>query len=63
MILSLDVRSLVVEGDRACATTHYQLQPPAGLVFASDVAEVFVVQDGRISSLEIYFDPTPYPRR
>ena len=63
MIASLDVRTLVVEGDRACATTRYQLQPPSGPPFRSDVAEVFVVQNGRIASLEIYFDPTPYPRR
>ena len=63
MIASLDVRNVVVEGDRACATTRYQLQPPSGAAFASDVAEVFVVRDGRIRSLEIYFDPSPYPKR
>ena len=63
MIASLDVRNVVAEGDRACATTRYQLQPPSGTAFASDVAEMFVVREGRIASLEIYFDPAPYPRR
>jgi ketosteroid isomerase-like protein len=62
-IVSFDVRIVVVESDRACTTTRYQLQPPSGPAFASDVAEMFVVRDGRIVSLEIYFDPTPYPRR
>jgi ketosteroid isomerase-like protein len=63
MIVALDVRHLVVEDDHACALTRYELQPPAGPAFISDVAELFVVRDGQIVSLEIYFDPTPYPRR
>jgi ketosteroid isomerase-like protein len=63
MIVSLEVQHLLVDGDRACATTRYQLQPPAGPGFTSDVAEVFAVRDGLIRSLEIYFDSAPYPRR
>jgi ketosteroid isomerase-like protein len=63
MIKSLEVQSLLVDGDRACATTRYQLQPPAGASFTSDVAEMFSVRDGQIRSLEIYFDSAPYPRR
>ena len=63
MIASLDVRNVVAEGDRACVTTRYHLQPPSGPAFESDVAEMFVVRGDRIASLEIYFDPSPYPRR
>ena len=63
MITALDVRDVLVDGDRACTTTRYQLQPPVGSIFASDVAEVFAVRDGKIRSLEIYFDSAPYPRR
>lgn len=63
MIVSLEVRDLMVDRDRACATTRYRLQPPVGDAFTSDVAEVFGVQDGRIRSLELYFDSAPYPRR
>ena len=48
--------------DEACALTRYQLQPPAGPVFGSDVAEVFGVRDGKISSLDIYFDSSPFPK-
>jgi ketosteroid isomerase-like protein len=62
MIVSFDTGSIIVESERACVTTRYQLQPSSGSTFMSDVAEVFVVRDGRIASLEIYFDPTPYPR-
>jgi len=63
MIKSLEVQNLLVDGDRACATTRYQLQPPAGASFTSDVAEMFSVRDGQIRSFEIYFDSAPYPRR
>jgi len=63
MIVSLEVQTLLVEGDRACATTRYQLQPPVGPAFTSDVAELFAVSEGRIRSLEIYFDSAAFPRR
>jgi len=63
MIVSVDVRELIVEGDRACARTHYALQPPnAGPEFASDVAEFFSVAGGKIASLAIYFDSAPFPK-
>lgn len=62
MITELEVRDLVVEGSKACALTRYQLQPPAGPAFSSDVAEVFDVRDGKISSFDIYFDSSPFPK-
>src|SRR5262245_59172043 len=62
MITSVEVRHLLVEGDRACALTRYQLQRPDGSAFASDVAEIFSVSDGKIRSLDIYFDTAPYPK-
>ena len=62
MITALEVKDLIVDGDRACALTRYQLQPPQGPTFESHVAEVFKVRDGKISSLEIYFDSAPFQR-
>jgi ketosteroid isomerase-like protein len=61
-IRSVEVRTLLIEGDRACALTHYDLQPPAGDQFSTDVAEIFTVRDGRIDSLAIYFDTAPFPK-
>jgi len=61
-ISSMEVRDLIVDGQRACALTRYQLQPPGRPAFQSDVAEVFGVQDGKIRSLDIYFDTTPFPK-
>lgn len=63
MITALEVRDILVDGDKACALTRYELQPPGGQTFASDVAEVFRVRDGMITSLDIYFDSSPFPRQ
>jgi ketosteroid isomerase-like protein len=60
MIRGLEVRQLIVDGDRACATTRYVLERPGGGSFTCDVAEVFTVRDGMIDSLEIYFDSAPF---
>ena len=61
MIKALEVRDLIVEGTKVCALTRYQLQTPAGS-FQSDVAELFTVTNGKISSLAIYFDTAPFPK-
>ena len=62
MIRGLEVRSVIVDGDHACALTRYDLQPPAGPLFQSHVAEVFGVRGGKITSFDIYFDSAPFPK-
>lgn len=63
MIRSVELRELIVDGERACALTRYQLQPPnGGPAFSSDVAEILMVRNDQIVSLEIYFDTAPYPK-
>lgn len=62
MISALEVRHLMVDGDKACALTRYELRPPSGPAFESHVAEVFGVRDGKIRSFEIYFDSAPFPK-
>lgn len=63
MVASVSVRDLIVEGDNACALTHYELHPPTGAPgFESDVAEIFSVSNGKINSFGIYFDTAPYPK-
>ena len=53
---------MLIEGDRACALTHYELRSPGGDSFTSDVAEIFTVADGTIVSFAIYFDTAPFPK-
>ncbi|HUI30584.1 MAG TPA: nuclear transport factor 2 family protein [Candidatus Acidoferrales bacterium] len=62
MISSVEVRDIIVEADKACALTRYELQPPKGSNFTSDVAEIFKVRDDKIDSLSIYFDNSPFPK-
>ena len=62
MVSSVEVRSLIVDGATACALTRYELQPPRGAAFQSDVAEIFTVHDGKIDTFGIYFDTSPYPK-
>ena len=62
MITGLEIRQLLVDGDTACALTRYDLQPPGGQAFGSDVAEVFRVRAGKITSFDIYFDSAPFPK-
>jgi ketosteroid isomerase-like protein len=61
MIAAVELRDLIVDGERACALTSYALSTPGGK-FSSEVAEVFTVRDGKIRSLSIYFDSTPFQK-
>jgi ketosteroid isomerase-like protein len=63
MITAVEVKRLIVDGDHACALTRYTLRPPAGPAFTSDVAEVFGVRGGKITSFDIYFDSAPFPKQ
>ena len=62
-IVSFQLKELLLDGERACALTRYELQPPGKAPFASDVAEIFTVKDGKIDSFAIYFDTAPYPKQ
>lgn len=60
MITAIEVKGLVVEGEKACVLTRYELKPPQGPAFESHVAEVFEVRDGKIIAFDIYFDSAPF---
>lgn len=63
MIVSFELRDLIVDGDKACGLARYELQAPnGGPRFSSDVAEIFTVTGGKITSFAIYFDTAPYPK-
>lgn len=61
-VASLELRDLIAEGERVCATVRYEVRGADGKTFTSDVAEVYTVHLGQIQSLAIYFDTAPYPR-
>jgi ketosteroid isomerase-like protein len=61
-IASMKVLDLLVDGDKACARTHYDLRTPNGTMIESDVAELFTVINGKIRDFAIYFDSAPFPK-
>jgi hypothetical protein len=60
MVVSVEVRDLIIEGEKACVLSRYGLRPPKGDAFHCDVAEIFTVKNGMIESLAIYFDTSPF---
>jgi ketosteroid isomerase-like protein len=62
MIDALEIRDILVDGAKACVLTKYDLQPPGRPMFESNVAEIFEVREGKITSLRIYFDSAPFPK-
>ena len=56
------MRDLLIDGDKGCALTRYQLKRPEIPAFESNVAEVFRVREGKIVSFDIYFDSAPFPK-
>lgn len=63
MIVSVEVRDMIIDGEKACVLTRYSLQPLQGDSFISEVAEIITVKSGKITSLDIYFDSAPFPKR
>lgn len=61
-IVTMEVRDLMIDDEKVLALTHYELQHPAGNTFSSDLAEIFTVKKGKISTFEIYFDSAPFPK-
>jgi len=61
-IRSMTVKDVLFDGEKACALTHYELQAPDGNTFITDVAEVFLVKNGKIHSFAIYFDSAPFAK-
>lgn len=63
MVNDWTLRTLVIEGDRAIALTHYRVQPPNGApAFDNDEAEAFIVRGQTISDFKICFDSAPCPK-
>ena len=53
---SVELKELIVEGDKASVVTRYALQSPKGNTDICDVAEIFSVKNGEIQSNSIIFD-------
>ena len=52
-IISVTVKDLIIDGEKACALTHYELLAPKANTLNSDVAEIFTVKNGKIDSFAL----------
>lgn len=55
-VKSLKVNELIVEEYRACTTITYNLESPSGQNANCEIAEVLMVENGKIYSSCIFFD-------
>ena len=62
MSKTVEIKDIIVDGNKACVLTRYELQPSGGPIFDSHVAEVFEVRGDKITSFDIYFDSAPFPK-
>ena len=53
---TMKVKQMIVEGDRASVIGNYDFQFPNGLKINGNVSENWVVKNGKLQSLTLYFD-------
>ncbi len=51
-----EIKSIIAEGNTACALTHYQLGHPSKALLDIDSCEIIKVENGKVVSMEVYFD-------
>lgn len=60
VVRSVQISNLIIDGNNASVIAHYELVSPKGNTTGSDIAEVFVIKDGKIESSSIFFDTTAF---
>jgi ketosteroid isomerase-like protein len=54
--ISMRVKQMVVEGDKASVIGNYDFQFPNGNTINGNVSENWTIKDGKLKSLKLYFD-------
>ena len=62
LVKSLKVKTLIIEGGRACAVVNYVLVSPKGDSLSCDVAEIWEIKNGKLDSMAMYFDTAAYQK-
>ena len=62
LVRGLQVKQIIVENGNACALVSYDFVSPKGTLFSSDVAEIWKVENGKLSSLAIDFDTAAFQK-
>ena len=53
---TMRVKEMIIQDDKACVIGNYDYVFPNGKSINGDVAEIWKVKDGKLSSLTIFFD-------
>ncbi|MCL4507241.1 MAG: nuclear transport factor 2 family protein [Chloroflexi bacterium] len=53
---SVEMRQMIIEGDKVCVLARYQLRSPKGNTGVCDVAEILTVKGAKLASSAIFFD-------
>jgi ketosteroid isomerase-like protein len=61
-VKNLEVKALIVDGERACAVVDYILESPKGDRFSCAVAEIWEIKGKGLTSLKMYFDTVEYQK-
>jgi ketosteroid isomerase-like protein len=59
-VAQVEVKQMIVEGERVCAIIGYVYVNSTGANLSQDVAEVWEVRKDKLARLTIYFDLTAY---
>ena len=62
LVKSLKVRTMVIDGERACAVVNYDLASPKGDSLSCDVAEIWQIKNGKLDSMAMYFDTAAFQK-
>lgn len=53
---AMRVEQMIIDGEKACVIGNYDFQFPNGTKINGNVAELWTVKHGKLSSLTLYFD-------
>ncbi len=62
LVESLTVKTIIADGERACALIAYELVSEKGERFSCEAAEIWEMRNGKLVSLTIYFDTAAYQK-
>jgi ketosteroid isomerase-like protein len=62
LVKGLKVKTMIIEGESACAVVNYDLVSPKGKSLSCDVAEIWKVKNGKLDSTAIYFDTDAFQK-
>lgn len=62
LFLSMRVKDMIIDGDKACVIGNYDYMFPNGVAVNGDVAEIWTAKNGKLDSLTIFFDTLTFDK-